>query len=160
MHHRPLVSDFDLNHVYIRSKEGSPLKTGEERVIDMHPELKAVLLRWRLQWDKDMKEAKDKFGNPKNPQHDWVFFHPRSQTKRVKSFKGAIEASREKAGLPWLNDYTFRHYAISKMIMAGIDYLTIMSWTGHKSSKMLDDVYGHLQPGHGAGQMAKLKLAV
>jgi len=71
-----------------------------------------------------------------------------------------VQVAREKAGLPWLNSYTFRHYGISKMLMAGIDRFTVQQWTGHKSSKMFDEVYGHLQPDHGAPEMAKLKLPI
>lgn len=154
--------DFERDKIYIRSKEGSPLKTGEDREIDMHPELKKILLAWREEWLKVMEEAKPKFDDPKNqvPVHDWVFFNPRNPTKRVQEFKRVIEDARETARLPWLNSYTFRHYGISKMLMAGIDRFTIQQWTGHKSSKMFDEVYGHLQPEHGARQMAKLHLPV
>jgi len=154
--------DFEMNHIYLRSKSGHSLKDGEDRVIDLHSDLKKVLLEWKMQWAKVMEDAKDRFDNPVKPipRHDWIFFHPRNPTKRLKEFKRVIVSAREKAGLPWLNSYTFRHYGISKMLMAGIDRFTVQQWTGHKSSKMFDEVYGHLQPDHGAPEMAKLKLPI
>ncbi len=36
--------------------------------------------------------------------------------------------------------------------------LTVMKWTGHKSSEMIDKVYGHLNAPHAKEQMAKLRI--
>jgi hypothetical protein len=53
-----------------------------------------------------------------------------------------------------------RHYFISHCVMAGIDYMTIAIWVGHRDGgAMIGRIYGHLKPGHSASQAAKLGSA-
>ena len=42
--------------------------------------------------------------------------------------------------------------------MSGVNYLTIMHWTGHTSTKMIEQVYGHLASDFRAEQMRMIKI--
>ena len=37
------------------TKLGNPLKTGEARVVDMHEDLRPILLDWRKEWERIFK---------------------------------------------------------------------------------------------------------
>jgi site-specific recombinase XerD len=53
--------------------------------------------------------------------------------------------TRKAAGLSWLGFHDLRHYFCSMCVMAGIDFMTIASWLGHKDGGILvAKVYGHL----------------
>jgi integrase len=139
--------DFDHNSIRVRSTKHTGSKIPPPRYVDIHGDLKPELLEWKQHWDEYFRHR---------PPHNHVFFNPNKPTEQAQGFRGAFETVRKKAGLPWMTSYTLRHYFISMAVMAGIDYLTIMSWSGHKSSEMIDRVYGHLRPGHTAEQMEKI----
>ena len=42
--------------------------------------------------------------------------------------------------------------------MNGIASLTIARWVGHNSSKMIEQVYGHLTPDYRAEQMMRFRI--
>ena len=142
--------DFVKDQIYVRSKNGSPLKTGKFRVVEIHPVLKTLLLEWRQQWEQRMMPI----GTP----HQWVFYYPDHPEQRAESFKRSFERARAAAGIPQFRSYDLRHYFISKAIMAGVDTFTIAKWAGHSSTQMIDQVYGHLTPEFRAGQMARIKF--
>jgi integrase len=67
-----------------------------------------------------------------------------------------LEVARCAAGLPDFCFHDLRHYFISTCVMAGIDYLTIARWVGHRDGGVLiGRVYGHLNDEH-AKKMATL----
>jgi integrase len=142
--------DFVKEQIFVRSKFGSPLKTGKFRVVEIHPALKTSLLDWRRQWEQRMTPI----GTP----HQWVFFYPDHPEQRAESFKRSFERARAAAGIPQFRSYDLRHYFISKAIMSGIDTFTIAKWAGHSSTQMIDQIYGHLTPEFRAGQMARIKF--
>ena len=52
-----------------------------------------------------------------------------------------------------------RHHFISMSVMAGIDYMTIAAWVGHKDGGILiGKVYGHLANEHRQRAAQKLVL--
>jgi integrase len=54
-----------------------------------------------------------------------------------------------KARLDWLGFHDLRHYFCSICVMAGIDFMTIAAWLGHKDGGILvGKVYGHLLDDH------------
>ena len=147
--------DFDRNQILVRSKTGSPLKGRGRfrfRPVEIHPALKLLLLDWRKQWTEKMAPL----GTP----HDWVFFHPSFPEQRAKSFNNSFNSARKKAGIPHFRPYDLRHYFISKAVMAGVDLLTVSKWSGHASTKMIDQVYGHLTPEFRAQQMGRIKFDI
>ncbi|HPG00222.1 MAG TPA: tyrosine-type recombinase/integrase [Kiritimatiellia bacterium] len=150
--------DFKADLIYIREKPGCKLKTGP-RDIDMHPKLRDALLQWKQVWDEVMERSRHRFEHRGVPRHNWVFFNPANPTQRAKGLKKAIDTARKRAGLPRLTSYTLRHLFVSEAVMAGIDYRTIMSWTGHHSSRMIDEVYAHVRRRHAQSKMAMLGTA-
>jgi integrase len=142
--------DFEQCQIYIRPKNGNSLKNRRFRVIEMHPDLKHTLLEWRKEWEKKFQGR----GRP----HEWVFFHPFHPEKRAKSFVKAFSNARETAGLPNFRPYDLRHYFISHAIMSGVEMFTVAKWAGHRNTKMIEEVYGHLSPEYRAAQMLKLDI--
>jgi integrase len=57
--------------------------------------------------------------------------------------------ARKEAKLPWVGFHDLRHYFCSMCVMAGIDFMTIAAWLGHKDGGILvGKVYGHLLDEH------------
>ena len=66
----------------------------------------------------------------------------------------------EKTGLKF-SDHSFRHFFASSCVMAGIDFMTIASWLGHKDGGILiGKVYGHLLDEHRQKMAAKLTIGI
>ena len=57
-----------------------------------------------------------------------------------------------------MTPYSLRHFFISYCVMNGIPSLTIARWVGHNSSKMIEQVYGHLTPDYRAEQMMRFRI--
>jgi len=53
--------------------------------------------------------------------------------KPIQCIREAFESARRKAGLQWFRFHDLRHTAITNMRRAGIDHLTIMRISGHKT---------------------------
>jgi len=119
-------------------------KNHEARVIDFNPPLEKLLKAMR-----------------KRVKGDFLFPSPLASDKdrSTKTHKETLTVARTNAKLP---DFTFhdcRHYFISWCVMAGIDYMTIARWVGHKDGGVLiGKVYGHLSSEHAQKQAAKLSL--
>ena len=63
----------------------------------------------------------------------------------VQSFQKMVEAVRHDVGLPDFTLHLCRHYFISTCVMAGIDFMTIAKWAGHKDGGVLiGKTYGHV----------------
>lgn len=146
--------DVDLvnDQIFVRSKPGSPLKGGKFRVVEIHTSLKPLIVEWRQHWEQRMAPI----GTP----HQWVFYHPRYPEQRAISFKKSFENARDAAGVPDFRPYDLRHYFISKAIMSGVDIFTISKWAGHASTRMIEQVYGHLTPEFRAKQMGRINFDI
>jgi len=150
--------DFVNERISIRPKDGHALKNRKFRVVEMHPRLKEILLAWRIEWGRIFAKRRKRHPGEASPPHDWVFFNPSNQDERARGFHKCFYKARDNAGLPEMTSHTLRHYFISRCVMDGIDYLTIMRWVGHSFSRMIESVYGHLHSGHRASQMRKLQI--
>lgn len=148
--------DFQNNRIHIRPKEGHELKNGRFRVVDIHPELRTILLEWKAKWDHLYAKMRQRYPNSK--EHQWVFVHPHNHDERANRFCGSFYQARKKAHLPKMTSHTLRHYFISQCVMSGIDTFTIAKWVGHRNTKMVEEVYGHLTPDFKSEQMAKLRI--
>ena len=61
--------------------------------------------------------------------------------------------------LPEVAYHHMRDLFISKCVMAGVNYMTIASWVGHKDGGVLiGKVYGHLSQDHKADTAKNLSL--
>jgi integrase len=147
-----ILFDRDLIKVVSKPDKGSPLKKDAERDIEMHPNVKEILLGWREHWESVVNEL------PAEDQHQWVFYHPLRPKERVHGFRTAFENAREKAGLPHLRSYDLRHMFCSFALMNGIDKDVVRQWMGHKSFQMIDEVYTHFLDDYRRQQMRKLRI--
>lgn len=74
------------------------------------------------------------------------------------SWRDAMQEARTSAGLPQdVVLYSFRHAAISEMIINGIDPLTVARIVG-TSLTMIQKHYGHLREEKALAQLAKIKM--
>jgi len=121
-------------------------KNSETRSVDFNPKLKAHL--------KAMQErGKDV--------SDFLFPSPQRGDKdaSTKTFKESLELVRTQAQMPKFNFHDCRHHFISMCVMAGIDFMTIAAWVGHKDGGVLiGKVYGHLANEHKKAMAAKLNF--
>ena len=57
--------------------------------------------------------------------------------------------ARKAAGLPQMTSHTLRHFFISQAIMSNdVSTFTIAKWVGHRGTRMIEEVYGHLRSGY------------
>ena len=96
----------------------------------------------------------------KAPDSPWLFPSPRrgDQDRGAKTFVESLRGARKLAGLPTFGfHHDCRHFFISYSVMAGIDYMTIAKWVGHKDGGVLiGKVYGHLADEHAKHQASRL----
>jgi integrase len=128
---------------------GGSQAAGEPRFIDFFPKLEKRL--------KDMYKRRDR-------KSSFLFPAKRNSLQHTKTFKQTWIKVRKKIGVfETEKDIGFhhtRHYFISHCVMAGIDFMTIAIWVGHRDGgAMIGRIYGHLKPGHAASQAAKLATA-
>ncbi len=151
--------DFDRQQIVIKPKDGNPLKNGKARYVELHEELKVLLLAWREEWKRTFDDRARRHPGETTPPHDWVFYNPGDQLKRADSFSKGFKKARKSSMLPKMTPYTLRHFFVSYGVMNGIDFLTISRWVGHGSTHMIEQVYGHLTPEYRAKQMGKFNIS-
>jgi integrase len=111
-------------------------KNWESRTVEFNPRL-GTLLREML-----ARRA---------PDCSWLFPSPQrgSSDEHAKSFRESLKIARRAAGIEWIGFHDLRHYFCSVCVMAGIDFMTIAAWLGHKDGGILvGKVYGHLLDEH------------
>ena len=111
-------------------------KNWQSRTVEFNPQLGTLL--------KDMYRRRA-------PDCSWLFPSPRRGPRddHAQSFRESLKMARKAAGLPWLGFHDLRHYFCSVCVMAGIDFMTIAEWLGHKDRGMLvAKVYGHISDDH------------
>jgi integrase len=122
-------------------------KYGRIREVNFNPKLESLL--------KEMQSRR-------LPGVKWLFPTPRPRPEAdaaAKTLQGSLDTAREVAALPDFCFHDLRHYFISSCVMAGIDYLTIAGWVGHRDGGILiGRVYGHLDNEHSKAMAAKLAL--
>lgn len=136
--------DFERNQLVIGADGLS--KNHESRVVDLNPALAAHL--------KAMETRRA-------PDSEWLFPSPQrgEQDKPAKTFRESMKLARKAAGMPAFGFHDLRHAFASQCVMAGIDFMTIARWLGHKDGGMLvGKVYGHLADEHRRKQAAKLEF--
>jgi integrase len=119
-------------------------KNHESRTIDFNPDLEVLL--------KEMESRRV-------PGSQWLFPSPQRGEKDIpsKTFRESLKLACAQAGMPRIGFHDARHYFVSACVMAGVDFMTIASWVGHKDGGVLiGRVYGHLAGGHRQSMAAKL----
>lgn len=126
--------DFDLRQITIGADGLS--KNGEARTVDFSPALEAHLRHMH---------------GRSAPDTEWLFPSPQRGNKDIPShtFRETLSMAREHVGLPGFRFHDCRHAFISLAVMAGVDFMTIAAWVGHKDGGVLiGKVYGHLANEH------------
>jgi integrase len=126
--------DFERERVTIGADR--PTKNWESRTVEFNPRLGALLHEMRAR---------------RAPDCAWLFPSPRRgpRDEHARSFRESLKMARKAAGLEWVGFHDLRHYFCSVCVMAGIDFMTIAAWLGHKDGGILvGKVYGHLLDEH------------
>lgn len=127
--------------------QGDTTKNFESRRVDFSRNLENHLLC--------MKAKAREGGTFLFPSYRWGKPH-RTRTA-VQSFQKMVEGVRSAIGLPGFTIHLTRHYFISTCVMAGIDYMTIAKWVGHRDGGVLiGKTYGHLNREHMQKMASKL----
>jgi integrase len=111
-------------------------KNWESRTVEFNPQLGALL---------------HEMHGRRAPDCSWLFPSPQRgpRDEHAKSFRESLKIARKAAGLKWVGFHDLRHYFCSVCVMAGIDFMTIAAWLGHKDGGILvGKVYRHLLDEH------------
>jgi integrase len=111
-------------------------KNWESRTVEFNPQLGDLLREMHLR---------------RAPDCSWLFPSPQRgpRDEPARSFRESLKIARKAAGLGWIGFHDLRHYFCSVCVMAGIDFMTIAAWLGHKDGGILvGKVYGHLLDEH------------
>jgi integrase len=122
-------------------------KNGEARNVEFNPQLGDLLEKMHLR---------------RAPDCSWIFPSPRrgDRDEHARSFRESFKLARKAAGLDWIGFHDLRHYFCSVCVMAGIDFMTIAAWLGHKDGGILvGKVYGHLLDEHRQKAAKRIKFA-
>jgi len=133
--------DFDNRQVTIGAD--GLAKNHEHRVVDFDSALEALL-----------RELADR----RDPDSQWLFPSPQRGEKDTpaKTFRESLRLACDHAGVARVGFHDARHHFVSKCVMAGIDFMTIAAWVGHKDGGVLiGKVYGHLASEHRKAMAAK-----
>lgn len=129
-------ADVDLTNERVTIGADGLAKNWESRTVEFNPQLGALL--------RDMNTRRP-------PDSCWLFPSPQRGTRdeHAKSFRESLKLARKEAGLGWLGFHDLRHYFCSMCVMAGVDFMTIAAWLGHRDGGILvGKVYGHLLDEH------------
>ena len=133
--------DFERDRVTIGADRLT--KNWESRTVEFNPQLGALLREMHAR---------------RAPDCSWLFPSPRRgpQDEHARSFRESLKIARKAASLEWVGFHDLRHYFCSICVMAGIDFMTIAAWLGHRDGGILvGKVYGHLLDEH-RSEAAKL----
>jgi integrase len=126
--------DFERERVTIGADQLT--KNWESRTVEFNPQLGGLLRKMHAR---------------RPPDCSWLFPSPRRKARdeHARSFRESLKIARAAAGLHWVGFHDLRHYFCSMCVMAGIDFMTIAAWLGHKDGGILvGKVYGHLLDEH------------
>jgi integrase len=129
-------ADVDLQRERVTIGADGLSKNKESRTVEFNSELNALL--------REMQ-------NRHPPDCSWLFPSPQRgpRDEHAKSFRESLKIARKAADLRWVGFHDLRHYFCSVCVMAGIDFMTIAAWLGHKDGGILvGKVYGHLLDQH------------
>lgn len=136
-------SDVDFKAQQVTIGTGGASKNSEWRTVDFNPQLGALL--------RDMAKRRA-------PDCSWLFPSPQrgQRDEHAKTFRESLILARKAAGLEWVGFHDLRHRCASVAVMAGLDFMTVAAWLGHRDGGILvGKIYGHLSDTHKAQAAAK-----
>lgn len=151
--------DFERRRIFIGADEnfiatamtigsGGTSKNRSSRIVDFNPQLEGLL--------REMHKRRA-------PDAEWLFPSPQRGEKDIhaKTLRESLKLVRAKAKLPNVGFHDLRHLFCSFSVMAGIDFMTIALWLGHKDGGILiGKVYGHLLDEHRQKMAARLTIGL
>ena len=151
--------DFVRKHLFIGADEqfvaaamtvgeGGNTKNRGSRPVDFNPQLEDLVREMHVR---------------RAPDSSWVFPSPQRGNKdvRAKKLRESFNIVRTAAGLPNIGFHDLRHMFCSFCVMAGVDFMTIAAWLGHKDGGILvGKVYGHLLDEHRKKAAARLTIGL
>jgi integrase len=151
--------DFERRRIFIGAEEnfiaaattigsGGTSKNRASRIVDLNPQLESLL--------REMNQRR-------TPDSQWLFPSPQRGQRDIhaKTLRESFKLVRQKAGLPNVGFHDLRYLFCSFCVMAGIDFMTIAAWLGHKDGGILiGKVYGHLLDEHRQKMAAKLTIGL
>jgi integrase len=129
-------ADVDFTRQRVRIGADQLSKNWESRTVEFNPQLGALLRKMRAR---------------RAPDCSWLFPSPQRgpRDQHATSFRESLKIARKAAAIEWVGFHDLRHYFCSMCVMAGIDFMTIAAWLGHKDGGILvGKVYGHLLDEH------------
>ncbi len=123
-------------------------KNAEVRHVDFNPALAALLTAMKTR---------------RAPDSQWLFPSPQRGDRDIhaQTFRESLKLAREAIQMPNLGFHDTRHAFISRVVMAGIDFMTIARWVSQKDGGVLiGKVYGHITNEHRQQMAARLQVAV
>jgi integrase len=139
--------DVDFNNEQVAIGADGGAKNRKPRHVDFNERLGALLV--------EMKERRA-------PDSRWLFPSPNRGDKDIpaRSLRQALHLCCAAAGVGRVGFHDTRHRFISECVMAGVDYLTIARWVGHRDGGILiGKVYGHLSSAHRKTMAQRLSLS-
>lgn len=115
----------------------------------------------RLQMTSELEKHLRDMHARRQPDSSYVFPSPQRGDKDlpVRTFKQALYKARNEAKLPHLGFHDFRHLFVSKLVMAGVDYMTIAQWAAYQDGGIfIGKVYGHLNDAHKVATAQRLSF--
>jgi len=129
-------ADVDFTRARVTIGADGLSKNRQSRTVEFNRQLGDVL--------REMYKRRD-------PDCSWLFPSPQRgpRDEHTKSFRESLKMARKAASLEWVGFHDLRHYFCSVCVMAGIDFMTIAAWLGHRDGGILvGKVYGHLLDEH------------
>ncbi|MEA3188425.1 MAG: hypothetical protein QOD99_2255 [Chthoniobacter sp.] len=128
--------DVDFAEERVLIGAGGVAKNRETREVEFNDRLGALL--------RDMATRRA-------PDCSWLFPSPLrgARDEHARTLRESLRLARTAAKLEWVGFHDLRHWFASFCVMAGLDFMTIAAWMGHKDGGILvGKVYGHLLQDH------------
>lgn len=137
-------SDVDLSQGLITVR-GTTAKSGKTRHVPLNREARAVIERWR-----------------QHPERGESYLFelklPDGQPQPMENLKGSFNRVLKAAGIEQFSWHCLRHTFASRLVMSGVDLVTVGDLLGHADIKMTMR-YSHLSPDHKLAAVERLSAA-
>lgn len=146
--------DFQNRQFTVTATEHFTTKTNKSRTVPMAEPVYEILKRW------EMKRMNTAISIEDRNKATGFVFHRNGYRLLYSflshSFKRHVRATKEINQK--LHFHSCRHTFASWALQAGVPVFTVTQWCGWGSSKMLDEIYGHLHSEHSQEQIKKLSV--
>ena len=141
--------DFENNIITIKRTSNYTAERGiytdttktkrSQRVLKISPYIMEILKEYKLEQDEEALRLGDKW-----VETDRLFVKWNGEPMNNQTPYGWLKEFCEKNGLPFYGIHSFRHFAASSLISAGLDVTTVSGALGHCNSGTTLNVYSHM----------------